>query len=83
MENYYMEQFIPEDEDWQKSDYTALIGFDSLTSDIRGGINYGIDTCWYNPAGKPAPSDMNITCVATDFAEVAQFITGEKYEHEL
>jgi 2-haloacid dehalogenase len=25
-----------------------MIG-DSLTSDIAGGINYGIDTCWYNP----------------------------------
>ncbi len=23
---------------------------DSLTSDIQGGINFGIDTCWYNPA---------------------------------
>jgi 2-haloacid dehalogenase len=22
---------------------------DSLTSDIQGGINFGIDTCWYNP----------------------------------
>jgi 2-haloacid dehalogenase len=28
-----------------------LIG-DSLTSDMRGGVDYGIDTCWYNPAGK-------------------------------
>lgn len=26
-----------------------LIIGDSLTSDIRGGINAGIDTCWYNP----------------------------------
>jgi putative hydrolase of the HAD superfamily len=25
-----------------------MIG-DSLTSDIKGGINFGIDTCWYNP----------------------------------
>ena len=58
---------------------TVIVG-DSLTSDIRGGINYGIDTCWYNPAGKSAPSEMNITCVAKNFAEVAEFITGEKYE---
>jgi len=28
-----------------------LIG-DSLTSDMRGGVDYGIDTCWYNPQGK-------------------------------
>ncbi|EHJ00265.1 HAD superfamily (subfamily IA) hydrolase, TIGR02254 [Clostridium sp. DL-VIII] len=25
-----------------------MIG-DSLTSDIQGGINFNIDTCWYNP----------------------------------
>jgi len=31
----------------------VLIVGDSLTSDIRGGLNYGIDTCWFNPAGKP------------------------------
>ena len=25
---------------------------DSLSSDIQGGINYGISTCWYNPIGE-------------------------------
>ncbi|MFD0589025.1 YjjG family noncanonical pyrimidine nucleotidase [Paenibacillus sp. GCM10027627] len=25
---------------------------DSLTSDIQGGLNAGIDTCWFNPHGK-------------------------------
>ncbi len=29
----------------------AVIVGDSLTSDIRGGINAGIRTCWYNPRG--------------------------------
>ena len=28
-----------------------LIG-DSLSSDVRGGVDYGIDTCWLNPAGQ-------------------------------
>lgn len=27
----------------------ALIIGDSLSSDMQGGINVGIDTCWYNP----------------------------------
>jgi 2-haloacid dehalogenase len=27
----------------------VLMVGDSLTSDIQGGINSGIDTCWYNP----------------------------------
>ena len=30
---------------------TVLIG-DSLTSDIRGGVEYGIFTIWFNPQGK-------------------------------
>lgn len=28
---------------------TALIVGDSLSSDIKGGVNFGIDTCWFNP----------------------------------
>ena len=27
-----------------------LVG-DSLSSDVRGGVDFGLDTCWYNPAG--------------------------------
>jgi YjjG family noncanonical pyrimidine nucleotidase len=30
----------------------VLIVGDSLTSDMRGGIDYGIDTCWFNPQGR-------------------------------
>jgi len=37
-----------------------MIG-DSLTSDIQGGVNYGIDTCWYNPASEPVSMDLPIT----------------------
>ena len=29
-----------------------LIIGDSPSSDILGGINSGIDVCWYNPSGK-------------------------------
>ncbi len=42
-----------------KSD--VLIIGDSLTSDIRGGVDYGIDTCWYNPAGKSNPNGLTPT----------------------
>lgn len=28
---------------------TVLMVGDNLSSDIKGGINFGIDTCWYNP----------------------------------
>lgn len=27
----------------------VLIVGDSLTSDIQGGLNFGLDTCWFNP----------------------------------
>jgi len=31
---------------------TLMVG-DSLTSDMRGGVNAGLSTCWYNPQRKP------------------------------
>lgn len=37
-----------------------LIG-DSLSTDILGGMNNGIDTCWYNPNNKPIPDRYNPT----------------------
>lgn len=36
----------------------VLIIGDSLTSDMQGGLDYGIDTCWYNPAGKTSNLPM-------------------------
>jgi 2-haloacid dehalogenase len=30
----------------------VLMVGDSLTSDIKGGNDYGIDTCWFNPSGR-------------------------------
>ena len=30
---------------------SAIIIGDNLTSDIKGGIDYGIDTCWFNTFG--------------------------------
>ena len=29
---------------------SVIIIGDNLTSDIKGGVDYGIDTCWFNPA---------------------------------
>lgn len=36
---------------------TIILG-DSLTSDILGGKNAGIRTCWFNGRGKPAREDI-------------------------
>lgn len=37
----------------------AIVIGDSLTSDIKGAIDYGIDTCWFNP--NDLKSDLDIT----------------------
>ena len=36
----------------------AMIVGDSLTSDIKGGKNAGMATCWVNPQHKTAPADL-------------------------
>lgn len=36
---------------------SALMVGDSLTSDIQGGRNAGIATCWYNPQRRPGSPD--------------------------
>ena len=48
----------------------AMIIGDSLTSDMQGGNNAGIVTCWYNPEGKPVPSDMRIDYDIRDLGEI-------------
>ena len=52
----------------------AIIIGDSLTSDITGGINYGIDTCWFNPSGKEKPEGMNITYVIERLDELKNIL---------
>ncbi len=41
-------------------DEVLMIG-DNLNSDIRGGINYNIDTCWYNPNKLENKTDLKPT----------------------
>ncbi|OLA09049.1 MAG: haloacid dehalogenase [Coprobacillus sp. 28_7] len=45
---------------------------DSLTADIIGGINYGIDTCWYNP--NHLSSNLKITYVIDDLLDLIKLI---------
>ncbi len=53
---------------------TTLVIGDSLTSDIQGGINAGLDTCWYNPQGKSAPEGMNITYIVNKLSEIEDIV---------
>ena len=52
----------------------VIIVGDSLTSDIRGGNNAGILTCWYNPEQKPQPQDYRIDYVISDLHQVLTII---------
>jgi YjjG family noncanonical pyrimidine nucleotidase len=55
----------------------VLIIGDSLTSDIAGGIAYGIDTCWYNRNGRQADPSLSITYQISDLSQLLA-ITNRK-----
>ena len=50
-----------------------MIG-DNLASDIQGGINYGIDTCWYNPDSKENKKGINPTYEVKSLEELKNII---------
>jgi 2-haloacid dehalogenase len=52
----------------------VLIIGDSLTSDMQGGVDYGIDTCWYNPAGEPRPEGLSVTYEIRDLHELLDIV---------
>ncbi len=44
----------------------SLVIGDSITSDMRGGIDAGIDVCWFNPKGLPVPQNMQLDYIIDD-----------------
>lgn len=54
----------------------VLIIGDSLTSDMAGGVAYGIDTCWYNPTGRPAEHSLAITYEISDLDQLLTIVNG-------
>ena len=55
---------------------TIVVG-DSLTSDIKGGIGYGLDTCWFNPHGNKSPDNMNITYTVDSLEKIYDIVNAE------
>lgn len=51
-----------------------LIIGDSLTSDIAGGKNINVDTCWYNPTGKENNTDVIPTFCINNLHELENII---------
>ena len=54
-------------------DEILMIG-DNLSSDIKGGINYNIDTCWYNPNKLENKTDLKPTYEVCDYTELRNLL---------
>lgn len=52
----------------------GLIIGDSLSSDIRGGILAGMDTCWFNPKKKPNNTEIEPTYQIQKLEELYQIL---------
>lgn len=54
-------------------DGVLMVG-DSLGSDMQGGINAGISTCWYNPGGDPVSGELQPTFEISHLTEVLELV---------
>ena len=54
----FFERVFAEIGDYAKNE--ILIVGDSLTSDMRGGVNAGIRTCWFNPTHKANAKNLPV-----------------------
>ena len=52
----------------------VLMVGDSLSSDIRGGINAKIDTCWLNIDSLDKPKDIDITYIINNLLEIKNIL---------
>ena len=57
----------------------VLVIGDNLNSDIKGGINAGLDTCWVNFNNQENNTNISPTHIARDFEELKYIILGDKY----
>lgn len=63
---------------WKKigkfeKDEVIIVG-DSLTSDMQGGVNTGILTCWYNPNELENTSNLSLDYEIKDLKEVLEIV---------
>jgi FMN phosphatase YigB (HAD superfamily) len=49
---------------------------DSLSSDMQGGTNYGIATCWYNPSGQSVQRADQVAHEIEDLTELLGVVSG-------
>ena len=53
---------------------TALVIGDSLTSDIKGAFNAGIDSCWYNPSSAANERQIPVTYQIKTLEEIKEIL---------
>ena len=60
-------------ENFEKS--TSLIIGDSISADIIGGVNAGIDTCWFNPHNQKVEASIQPTYVLKNLHELVDILS--------
>lgn len=58
----------------EKNRENILIVGDSLTSDIKGGNNVGIRTCWYNPQGKEPEEEYSVDYMIRNLHDIYEVL---------
>lgn len=56
----------------------VLVVGDSLSSDIRGGINAGLATCWLNPTGQENTTDIKPTFTVKSLDELYRYVMEQE-----
>ncbi len=56
-----------------RADEIMMIG-DSLSSDMEGGIRFGMKTCFYNPGKKTVPDGMRIDHQVSSLSEIKNIL---------
>ena len=54
-----------------------MIVGDSLTSDIQGGVNVGIKTCWYNPNNQKDKQEIKFDYQISDLNQLLSILKKE------
>lgn len=57
----------------ENREHVLMVG-DSLPSDIQGGLNAGLDTCWYNPNHAENPGKVCPTYEISNLEELYQLV---------
>ena len=55
----------------------AVVVGDSLTADVQGGLNAGLDAIWYNPNGAPGREGVRPTLTAASYGEILDFLLAQ------